>query len=214
MRRHCWAHRFGLRSTGNPILLPLSAASCTSNLRCTRRRGACKILPYTIIISHPTESRVSPGYGSATLFPINFKNHTPLLVAVQKESEGSPTPSVESEESEPAILHRNDFILLNDDMKCWIVRIEDISLLEACRNCTLVHFLDDRLLIRRTLGDCERRLDSSIFFRASRDCIVNLSHVKQPRLLEDESIFFLLKDGKEVVFSRRQSVLFRKTRGL
>ena len=40
------------------------------------------------------------------------------------------------------------------------------------------------------------------------------SHVKQPRLLEDESIVFLLKDGKEVVFSRRQSVLFRKIRGL
>jgi hypothetical protein len=38
--------------------------------------------------------------------------------------------------------------------------------------------------------------------------------VKQPRLLDDESISFLLKDGKEVVLSRRQSVLFRKTRGL
>ena len=61
-------------------------------------------------------------------------------------------------------------------------------------------------------GDCERRLDSSTFFRASRGCIVNLSHVKQSRLLEDESVLFLLKDGKEVVLSRRQSVLFRKTR--
>jgi hypothetical protein len=38
--------------------------------------------------------------------------------------------------------------------------------------------------------------------------------VKQPRLLEDERLIFLLSDGKEVVFSRRQSVHFRKTRGL
>jgi hypothetical protein len=53
-------------------------------------------------------------------------------VAVQKEAAESPTPAVESEESEPAILHRNDFVLLNDEIKCWIVRIEDISLLEAC----------------------------------------------------------------------------------
>ncbi len=52
-------------------------------------------------------------------------------------------------------------------MKCCIVRIEDISLLEACLNYTLVHFFDGRLLIRRTLGDCERRLDNSTFFRAS-----------------------------------------------
>jgi DNA-binding LytR/AlgR family response regulator len=147
-------------------------------------------------------------------FPINFNDRASLLVAVKKESEGSPTPTVVGEESEPSILHRNDFVLLNADIKCWIVRIEDISLLEACCNCTLVHFFDDRLLIRRTLGDCERRLENYTFFRASRGCIVNLSHVKQPRLFEDERLSFLLNDGKEVVFSRRQSVHFRKIRGL
>jgi two-component system, LytTR family, response regulator len=146
-------------------------------------------------------------------FAIKFKNRTPLLVAVEKESEGLSTPADQSE-SVPTILHRDDFVLLTDDIRFWILRIEDISLLEACQNFTLVHFPDGKLLIRRSLGTCERRLDSSIFFRASRGCIVNLSHVKQSRLLEDESIFFLLKDGKEVVFSRRQSVLFRKTHGL
>ena len=135
-------------------------------------------------------------------------------MAVQKESEGSPTPAVESEESEPAILHRNDFVLLNDDIKHWIVRIEDISLLEAHQNFTIAHFPNGKVLIRRSLADCERRLDSSMFFRASRDCIVNLSQVKQSRLSKDRGLIFLLKDGKEVVFSRRQSVLFRKTRGL
>ena len=71
---------------------------------------------------------------------LRSKNRTPLLVAVQEESEGLPTPAVESGESEPAILHSNDFVLLTDGMKCWIVRIEDISLLEACLNYTLVHF--------------------------------------------------------------------------
>jgi DNA-binding LytR/AlgR family response regulator len=143
-------------------------------------------------------------------FPIKFKNRTPLLVAVQKESEGLPTPADQSE-SVPTILRRDDFVLLNDDIKHWIVRIEDISLLEARQNFTVVHFPDGKLLIRRSLADCERRLDSSIFFRASRGCIANLSHLTQPRLREDERLIFQLKDGKEVVFSRRQSVLFRKT---
>ena len=135
-------------------------------------------------------------------------------MAVQKESEGSPTPAVESEESEPAILHHNDFVLLNDDIKHWIVRIEDISLLEAQQNFTLAHFPNGKVLIRRSLADCERRLDSSMFFRASRDCIVNLSQVKQSRLSKDGGLIFLLKDEKEVVLSRRQTFLFRKTRGL
>jgi DNA-binding LytR/AlgR family response regulator len=137
-------------------------------------------------------------------------NCTPLLVAAQKESEGLPTLAVESD-SVPTILHRNDFVLLNDDIKHWIVRIEDISLLEARQNFTLVHFPNGKVLIRRSLADCARRLDSSIFFRASRGCIVNFSHLTQPRLREDERLIFQLKDGKEVVFSRRQSVLFRKT---
>ena len=135
-------------------------------------------------------------------------------MAVQKESEGSPPLAAESEESEPALFHRDDFVLLTDDIKYWIVRIADISLLEACRSFTLVHFPDSKLLIRRSLGDCERRLDSSIFFRASRGCIVNLSHVKELRLSKDGGLIFMLKDRKEVVLSRRQTYLFRKTRGL
>ena len=72
----------------------------------------------------------------------------------------------------PTIFSRDYFVLLTDDIKSWIVRIEDISLLEAHRNFTLVHFPHGKLLIRRSLKDCERRLDSSMFFRASRDCIV------------------------------------------
>jgi two-component system LytT family response regulator len=114
----------------------------------------------------------------------------------------------------PTIFYRDHFVLLTDDIKYWIVRIEDISLLEADRNFTLVHFPHGNLLIRRSLKDCERRLDSSIFFRASRDSIVNLSQVKQPRLSNDGGLILLLKDGKEVMLSRRQTVLFRATRGL
>ena len=126
---------------------------------------------------------------------------------------GLPTPADQSE-SVPAIFHRDDFVLLTDDMECSMVGTEDISLLEAHRSFTLVHFPHGKLLSRRSLKDCERRLDNSTFFRASRGCIVNLSQVKQSRLSNDGNLIFLLKDGKEVVLSRRQTVLFRATRGL
>ena len=136
-----------------------------------------------------------------------------------KESQGKGTLSragarARIEESEPHIFHCDDFVLLTDDSKCRLARIEDIYILEAFRNATLVHFAEDKFLIPRSLLEIERRLDSSIFFRASRDCIVNLSQVKQPRLLQDGGLIFLLRDGREVVFSRRQTALFRRTRGL
>jgi two-component system LytT family response regulator len=125
------------------------------------------------------------------------------------------SPAAESEESKPHIFHRDDFVLLtDDDSRCRLARIEDIFILEAFRNATLIHFVDDKFLIRRSLVEVARRLDSSIFFRASCDCIVNLSQVKQPRFLKDGGLIFLLRDGKEVLFSRRQTVLFRTTRSL
>jgi hypothetical protein len=107
-------------------------------MRGRRRR---KILPYTIILSDPTESQAAQGYCCAILFCIDFKKNRTLLMTIQKESEGLPTPAVEREESEPSILHCDDFVLLNDAIKCWIVRIENISLLEAWCNGTLVSFL-------------------------------------------------------------------------
>ena len=100
------------------------------------------------------------------------------------------------------MFHRDDFVILTDDMECSMVGTEDISLLEAHRKFTLVHIPDGKFLVRRSLKDCERRLDSSTFFRASRGCIVNLGQVKQSRLSNDGNLIFLLKDGKEVVFSR------------
>ena len=143
---------------------------------------------------------------------LNSKTTYHSLVAVQIQSERSPAPTAESKRH---IFHRDDFVLLtDDDSKCRLARIQDISILEAFRNTTLVHFADDKFLIRRSLVEVGRRLDSSIFFRASRDCIVNLSQVKQPRFLKDGGLSFLLRDGKEVLFSRRQSVLFRTRRGL
>ncbi len=148
-------------------------------------------------------------------FPINPSNHPPLVVALRKEAEGLPALDPVSEKNEPAnLFYSDDFVLLTDDIECWIVRIDDIALLEASRNFTLVHFSGSKLLIRRSLGGCERRLDSSIFFRASRSCIVNLSHVIRPRLSEDGGLVFVLRDGKEVLLSRRQTALFRTTRCL
>ena len=58
-------------------------------------------------------------------------------MTVENERE---TSLIRPEESAPAMFHRDDFVLLSDDIKFWMVRIQDISLLEARQNFTLVHF--------------------------------------------------------------------------
>jgi DNA-binding LytR/AlgR family response regulator len=167
--------------------------------------------------SGKNESSCSLPYGPVrrspvSVTPLAINRPKPFLVVVRKAE--SPPRAAKSGTSEPAIFHRGDFVLLTDDMECSMVGTEDISLLEAHRKFTLVHLPDGKFLVRRSLKDCERRLDSSTFFRASSGYIVNLSHVKQSRFLEDGSLVFILRDGKEVVLGRRQSALFRKTHGL
>jgi DNA-binding LytR/AlgR family response regulator len=112
------------------------------------------------------------------------------------------------------IFQDTDFVFVSDNVNCWVVRAADISVLEACGNYTRVYFNDSSALIRRPLRECECRLDPSTFFRTRRDCVVNLSRVKQMRMLDAKRFLFVLLDGKEVPMSRKQSLIFRKSKAL
>ena len=125
--------------------------------------------------------------------------------------EGPADPNVEKPNN---TLRLDDFVFLSDNRHCWLIRTADIWFLEACGDQTRIQFPDGAVLIRRRLRDCERRLDSSTFFRASRDCVINLTHVKQTRLLDSAHLLFLLPNGKEIVVSGSQNALFRKIRAL
>ena len=107
----------------------------------------------------------------------------------------------------------SDFAFLEDKAKCWMVRTSDISTLEACGNYTRVHLGFATPLIRRPLRECERKLDPSLFFRARRDCIVNLGIVSQIRLLVPFRFVFVLQDAREIVASHKQSLILRRSRG-
>jgi two-component system LytT family response regulator len=117
-------------------------------------------------------------------------------------------------EKDNPILRLDDFVFLSSEGKCWLIRTGDIWFLEASGEQTRIHLPQGAVFIRRTLRECERRLDTSTFFRATRDCIINLTHVKQTRLLDSSRVLFILPNGKEVVVSGRQNFLFRKMRAL
>jgi DNA-binding LytR/AlgR family response regulator len=111
-------------------------------------------------------------------------------------------------------LRNDDFVVLTDNIKCCILRMSDLLRLEAEGNYSRVYWIGSSMLIRRPLRDCEKRLDSTKFFRARRDCIVNLEHVKHTRIVDLMRYVFVLQDGTEVTLSRRQSLVLRKSRSL
>ena len=68
-------------------------------------------------------------------------------------------------------------VFVKENDRCWLVQTTDIYLLESEGNYTRLYFGNERALIPRSLSALENRLDSSVFFRASRRHLINLRWV-------------------------------------
>jgi DNA-binding LytR/AlgR family response regulator len=129
----------------------------------------------------------------------------------QLEQDESTEPIPEHDER---VLRPDDFVFLSGKGTCRLIRTREIWLLEACGGRTRVSMLGGTVVLRRTLAECQRRLDNTAFFRATRDCIINLMHVKQTRLLDCSRVAFVLPNNKQVIVSGEQNAIFRKMRAL
>lgn len=105
-------------------------------------------------------------------------------------------------------------LLVRDGGEAWLVTLTDVSVIEAAGNYVQLHFGARRPLLLHTLAALERRLDPERFFRASRSLIVNLDHVVRFETGVRLELVAHLRDGRTVPFSRRQSLEFRRRRGL
>jgi two-component system LytT family response regulator len=93
-----------------------------------------------------------------------------------------------------------------------MVQVKEICTLEVDQNYTQVTVQNSskKILVRRSLTFCESRLDPRVFVRANRECLVNLSCVKSVSAYDGKRLFFILKDGREIVLSRLCSIALRK----
>ena len=136
----------------------------------------------------------------------------PATGTLDQFEEDEPTEPIA--EQDERVLRPDDFVFLSGKGNCWLIRTGEIWLLEACGGRTRVLMPRGTVVLRRTLAECERRLDNSTFFRATRDCIINLMHVKQTRLLDCSRVAFVLPNNKQIVVSGEQNAFFRKMRAL
>jgi two-component system LytT family response regulator len=105
-------------------------------------------------------------------------------------------------------------VFVRDGEKCWLIEPTDIVMLEAEGNYTRVIFGANRPLVPRSLQSLEARLEPHTFFRASRSHIVNLRMVEQVETAVDGSYVVVLRGGRRVPVSRRQSRKLRETLSL
>jgi two-component system, LytTR family, response regulator len=101
-------------------------------------------------------------------------------------------------------------VFLRDGERCWIVKTREIDLLESEGNYTRVFFHNEHPLISGSLAAFEARLDPSIFFRASRRHILNLNCIKGTELGAAGNLIVVMRGGRQVELSRRQSANLRE----
>jgi two-component system LytT family response regulator len=109
--------------------------------------------------------------------------------------------------AEPSRLEQ---VFVRDGERCWIVRLPEIFLLESEGNYTRLHFGSERPLIRRSLNALEERLDPNLFFRTGRKEIINLKWIEKVDIAVGGGLTVMLRGGRTVEMSRRQSTRLRE----
>lgn len=112
------------------------------------------------------------------------------------------------------ILGATDRVFVKDGDNCWFIRLSDVRLFEVEGNYTRLYFGDPKALIPKTLNQLEARLDPDVFFRTSRQHIVNLQWVKTIDPSVSGGLELTLKDGRTVEVSRGQTQKLRELTSL
>jgi len=81
---------------------------------------------------------------------------------------------------------------------------------EIVGNYTRVFFKNNNPLIYKSLGQVEEKLPNDVFFRANRQQLININHVKKVVSWFNGKLKIEMNSGEEVEISRRQSYLFKE----
>lgn len=105
-------------------------------------------------------------------------------------------------------------LAVKDGDRVILVDTSRIRWIEAKHDYTEVHTVDGVYLIRRTMKQLEKELDSSRFARIHRSTMVNIGEVVELRPLFRGDSAVLLRDGTELRLSRRRRDEFCRALGL
>ena len=140
------------------------------------------------------------------LKPINQKRFTSSIEKVFEKHNAI----VPSESKSEIALSLDKQIFIKDGEKCWLVKIQDIFMFEIVGNYTRVFFENNKPLIYKSLGQVEEKLPTDIFFRANRQQLINITHVKKVVSWFNGKLKIEMDSGDEIEVSRRQSYLFKE----
>jgi len=127
--------------------------------------------------------------------------------------------SAQTDSSPKFPLQADSRVFLRDGDKCLFVNVADILSVRvdgryAAVKCYRENRALEKLLLMRSLESLEERLPPSLFFRASRNDLVNLKRITSVEAWFGGAMLLTLEDGTKVEVSRRQAQKFKETMSL
>ena len=110
--------------------------------------------------------------------------------------------------------NETDRVFIREEEHCWFLPVKEIRLLESEGNYTRIYFAEKKPLIYRSLNSLEERLPKSLFFRANRSQIINVTLIDGMENWFSGNLKARLRGGGEIEMSRRQAALFRERASL
>lgn len=113
----------------------------------------------------------------------------------------------------PALDERSK-IFIKDGGRCHLVSLASIRCIESCKNYVQVYFDDTHAYVKKPLAEVAERLPEHMFFRASRQHIVNLNAIASIEESMSGGYMVVLDNGKQLEISRRSAADLKETLSL
>ena len=114
-----------------------------------------------------------------------------------------------------AALNGDSQVLIKDGESCRLIQVHEIDYLESVNGITHVHYDGLKSEVTKPLSKIESRLPSELFFRVSRQKIVNLGRVSDIKMCTEKGTSVLiLSNNSEIPVARRQTSKLKAEFGL
>lgn len=130
-------------------------------------------------------------------------SHERLEQAVRKLT-GEPEAEPETDTRPPLDIASKIFV--KDGERCHLVSLASIRYIESCKNYVRIYFGDERAYVKKSLNNVADRLPPQCFFRANRQCIINLQEIRGIEESIGLGYDVTMNDGKVIEISRRNAV--------
>jgi len=104
-------------------------------------------------------------------------------------------------------------IFVKEGDRYYMIKTEEISLIESAGNYAKIYFNQQKVLIKKSLNQLEQILDATVFFRVSRQEIINTTFISQMQALPNGQLSVKLKTGNTLTVSNRQSARLKNKYG-